>query len=116
MSSGEPQRAALNMYETLGAMVLVLALPGVMAEDVTIEVDGPQVQVTAAQRTPAEKDYILHEWHYGPYTRAVEIPEGFAGPAFATFGNGQLAVHLARGEGRDGKVTFQPTAAGHPSP
>ncbi|HEX3622736.1 MAG TPA: Hsp20/alpha crystallin family protein [Acidimicrobiales bacterium] len=110
----DPQRVPVNMYETEGALVLVLPLPGVMADDVTIDIDGTRVQVQATQRTAAEKDYIAHEWHYGPYERMVSVPPGFDGPAFATFGNGQLAVHLERGEGRGARVVVRPSAAGHP--
>ncbi|PZR83719.1 MAG: hypothetical protein DLM65_01285, partial [Candidatus Aeolococcus gillhamiae] len=80
------------------ALVLVFPLPGVMADDVTVRADDGRVVVEADMRTAAEKGYLLHEWHYGPYHRAVEIPEGFGGTAAASFGNGQLAVRLLRGE------------------
>jgi len=110
----DPQHVPVNMYETEGALVLVLPLPGVMADDVSIDVEGTRVHVNATQRTPAEKDYITHEWHYGPYERMVSVPPGFDGPVFATFGNGQLAIHLERGDGREQRVIVQPHAAGHP--
>ncbi len=112
----EPQRVPVNMYETEGAVVLVLPLPGVMADDVSIDIDDTRVHVNAAQRTPAEKDYLNHEWHYGPYERMVTVPDGFGGPASATFGNGQLAIRIERGDSRDGKVVIQPQTAGHTSP
>ena len=34
----DPQRVPVNMYETEGAVVLVLPLPGVMADDITIDI------------------------------------------------------------------------------
>jgi len=108
----EPQRVPVNMYETDGAVVLVLPLPGVMADDIQVQVEDDRVHVNAAQRTPGEKDYISHEWHYGPYERMVTVPAGFGGPASATFGNGQLAIRIERGDARDGKVVFQPHQAG----
>ena len=109
----DTQRVPVNMYETEGAVVLVAPLPGVMADDITIDIDGDRVHINAAQRTPAEKGYITHEWHYGPYERMVSIPKGFGGEASATFGNGQLALRIERGDGRKSdKVTFQPSAAG----
>jgi HSP20 family molecular chaperone IbpA len=108
----DPQRVPVNMYETEGAIVLVLPLPGVMADDISIGIDGGRVHVNAAQRTPAEKDYITHEWHYGPYERMVSVPKGFGGSASATFGNGQLAIRIERGDGRDGKVVVRPSQAG----
>ena len=109
----EPQRVPVNMYETEGAVVLVLPLPGVMADDVSIDIEDDRVHINATQRTAAEKDYIAHEWHYGPYERMVMVPGGFGGPASATFGNGQLAIRIERGDGRNGKVVIQPATAGH---
>ena len=109
----DPQRVPVNMYETDGAVVLVMPLPGVMADDVTIDIDDDRVHVNAAERTAPEKDYLAHEWHYGPYERMVSVPKQFRGPASATFGNGQLALRIERGDGRgDGKVVVRPTAAG----
>ncbi len=108
----DPQRVPVNMYETEGAVVMVLPLPGVMADDIQIDIEGDRVHVNASQRTAAEKDYIAHEWHYGPYERMVVVPEGFGGPASATFGNGQLAIRVERGDERDGKIVVRPSQAG----
>ena len=95
-----------------GAVVLILPMPGVMADDVSIDIEDDRVHVNAAERTAPEKDYLAHEWHYGPYERMVSVPGGFGGPASATFGNGQLAIRIERGDGRTGKVVFQPSTAG----
>ena len=54
--------------------------------------------IEAAMRTAAPKRYLVHEWHYGPYRRELELPKGFGASATASFGNGQLAVHLSRGD------------------
>jgi len=108
----EPQRVPVNMYETEGAVVLILPMPGVMADDVSIDIEDERVHVNATERSAAEKDYLAHEWHYGPYERMVTVPGGFGGPASATFGNGQLAIRIERGEGRTGKVVIQPSTAG----
>jgi len=93
----DPQRVPVNVYETEGAVVVIAPLPGVMADDITVDVDGDRVHINAAERTPAEKDYITHEWHYGPYERVVDLPDGFGGTAEATFANGQLALRIERG-------------------
>jgi HSP20 family molecular chaperone IbpA len=108
----DPQRVPVNMYETEGAVVLIMPLPGVMADDINIDIDDDRVHVNAAERSAAEKDYITHEWHYGPYERMVSIPKEFRGPASATFGNGQLALRIERGDARDGKIVIQPSTAG----
>lgn len=98
-AAGRPQQVPVNMYETERAVVVVAPLPGVMADDVTVTVDDGVVTIAADLRTEAPKDYLLHEWHYGPYERTVELPEGFGGTAEATFANGQLALRVERGEG-----------------
>ena len=111
----DPQRVPVNMYETEGAVVLVMPLPGVMADDVTIDIEDDRVHVNATERSAAEKEYLAHEWHYGPYERMVSVPKEFRGAASATFGNGQLALRIERGDGRDegGKIVVRPSTAGH---
>lgn len=108
----EPRRVPVNMYETDGALVLVMPLPGVMADDISVDVEDERVHVTATQRTPAEKDYLTHEWDYGPYERMVTVPTGFGGAVEATFGNGQLAIRIERGDSRRGKAVIRPSHAG----
>ena len=97
-AGGEPQSVPVNAYETDGAFVIVVPLPGVMAEDVDVVVERGSVTITAEMRTAAEKDYVLHEWHYGPYARTIDLPEGFGGDADASFANGQLALRITRGD------------------
>jgi HSP20 family molecular chaperone IbpA len=110
-AAGTPQQVPVNMYETDEALVLVAPLPGVMPADVEVRVKGSTATITASMRTPAPKDYVLHEWHYGPYERAVDVPAGFAGGGDASFANGQLAVRLLRGDGSgDGEVVITPEA------
>jgi transketolase len=106
-----PQHVPVNMYETHGALVIVAPLPGVMADDVKVTVEDGKVRIEAAMRTKAEKDYLLHEWHYGPFERVVEVPDGFHGSVEASFGNGQLAIRVERGDGRPSTqaVTIQPS-------
>ena len=42
----------------------------------------------------------------------VTIPKGFGGPVSASFGNGQLAIRVERGDDRNVKVVVQPSQAG----
>ena len=110
-AAGRPQPVPVNMYEAERAMVLVAPLPGVMDDDVSVVVDGDRVTIAADLRTRAVKDYLLHEWHYGPYERIVDLPPGFGGPAEATFANGQLALRIERGDQggrRQVKITRKP--------
>lgn len=110
-AAGTPQEVPVNMYEAERAMVLVAPLPGVMDDDISVVVDGDRVTIAADLRTRAVKDYVLHEWHYGPYERIVDLPPGFGGPAEATFANGQLALRIERdgdGERRSVRVVPKP--------
>ncbi len=95
----EGQRVPVNMYEADEAVVVVAPLPGVMPDDIEVEVQGRRLSIRAGMRTMAPKNYLLHEWHYGPFERSVDLPGGFGGPAEASFGNGQLAVRVTRGDG-----------------
>ena len=96
---GSPQHLPVNMFEGSDAVVVVTPMPGVMADDIDISVEGRTLTISADCRTEAPKDYLLHEWHYGPYERTLELPEGFGGAAEASFGNGQLALRVTKGDG-----------------
>ena len=107
------QQILVNGYTTTEAIVLVAPMPGVVADDVEIIVEGTVVTFRAALRTDAPKSYFLHEWEYGDYERTVELPEPVGEPIVATLGNGQLAVSLTRaGSPPNGRVVAQPTLAG----
>ena len=106
-SATHPQPVPVNLYETDEALVAVAPLPGVMAGDIEIVVEPGRLTISAAMRTAAPKDYLRHEWHYGPYHRELEIPDAFGAQVTASFGNGQLAIQLGRGV-PDGRVVAQP--------
>ncbi|HEX7167649.1 MAG TPA: Hsp20/alpha crystallin family protein [Acidimicrobiales bacterium] len=95
----EGQHVPVNMYEADEAVVVVAPLPGVMPDDVEVEVtEAGRMTIRAGVRSEPAKEYLLHEWHYGPYERAIDLPDGFGGQATASFGNGQLAVRVLRGD------------------
>lgn len=104
------QHVPVNMYETEGAIVIVAPLPGVQAEDIEVRIDHGKVSIDAAMRSEAPgKDYLLHEWHYGPYHRDVELPEGFGADSNASYGNGHIAVRIGRGEPTAESVVIKPS-------
>jgi HSP20 family molecular chaperone IbpA len=107
-AGGEILSVPVNMYEADSALVVVAPLPGVMPGDVEVVVDGTELVIRAAMRTPAPKEYLVHEWHYGPYERALSVPAGYGGDVKVSFGNGQLAVHLGKGE-PTGSQVVRPT-------
>jgi HSP20 family molecular chaperone IbpA len=108
----EPQRVPVNMFETAEAVVLVAPMPGVSPEDVEIVVEPDRVRLHAGLRSPAPKEYLLHEWDYGSFDRAVDLPSIYRGPITATLGKGQLAVSI----GRDGERSTGTRVVIHPTP
>ncbi len=110
------QQAPVNVWMTDRSVVVVAAVPGVVAEDVEITLDETTLTIRAECRTAAAKrDYVLHEWHYGPYERTLDLPDGYQGSVVATLGNGQLAIRVAKsGTGEDQQhQTVRPSTAGH---
>ena len=106
--SSQPQAVPVNMYETDEAIVIVAPLPGVMASDIELTIEAHQVRIWAESRSLAPKNYLRHEWHYGPYERTVDLPEGFEGDTNASYGNGQLAFSIGRGGSRTDILLVQP--------
>jgi HSP20 family molecular chaperone IbpA len=109
------QHVPVNMWETGGSLVVVAPMPGVMAEDVEVSLEGGTLRLRAGERSQAQKrDYSLHEWGYGPYERTLELPDAYRGSVAATLGNGQLAVRVGKtGTGEDQQSqTVVPSTAG----
>ena len=98
------QQLPVNMYEATDAVVVVTPMPAVMPDDIHVSLEGRTLTISAECRTEAPKDYLLHEWHYGPYERVVDIPDGFGGAAEASFANGQLALRIERGPATDSQT------------
>lgn len=110
-SGGETLRVPVNVYESDNALVIVAPLPGVMPDDVAVTVEPGRVTITADMRSPAPKEYLVHEWHYGPFERVLDVPEGYGGDTKASFGNGQLAVSIGRGEpAAEGPLVLTPVS------
>ena len=91
-----PLEVPVNMYEADEAYVVIAPLPGVMADDIEVKIDGKTLSIFAEMRSPAIKAYLIHEWNYGPYERTVDVPVDCTGQFETSFGNGQLAVRLLR--------------------
>lgn len=106
------QRVPVNVYPTTDALVIVAPMPGVMADDVSITLDGNTIDIRAELRTEAPKPYLVHEWDYGHFARSLQLPEGFGGAALASLGHGQLAVRIERGDDRKERSVIKPTNAG----
>lgn len=96
---GQAQAVPINVYETDEDVVIVAPMPGVEATNIDIEVLGNVVTLRATMRGAGQedRDYLLHEWTYGPYVRSVELPlEVVAEHANASHDNGVLAVSIPK--------------------
>lgn len=101
-----PQEIPVNVYETSDDLVIIAPMPGVEASDIDIEVVGREVRMRAAVRGEGQFDrqYLLHEWTYGPYQRNLTLPfDVDAGSANASHSNGILVLSLPKSAG-DGTV------------
>src|SRR5437588_9306940 len=87
-----PQTVPVNLYEADEAYVLVAPLPGIMPDDIDVQLKDGRLELYAEMRTPAVKAYLMHEWHYGPYERSIAVPDDCTGRVDTSFGNGQLVV------------------------
>ena len=95
----ESQTIPVNVFQTPEQIVLVAPMPGLHPNDIEIQVTGDAVYLRAELRGPhqEEKDYIVHEWSYGPYERTVRLPCGVdAERANASFDNGLLVLSLPK--------------------
>lgn len=93
------QRIPVNIYDTGEQIVLVAPMPGVEAENIDIEVVGTTITLCASLRGVGQevRDYIQHEWTYGPYERTIELPvQVDAQIANASHNNGVLVVALPK--------------------
>ena len=87
---------ALEIFERDGKLVVQADLPGVAADDVTIEIDANMLTVSGERREEIEVDdagFRRTERRYGRFSRSVALPEG-AKPeeAQAAFRDGVLEI------------------------
>ena len=106
MQAASASRAAippLNVAETPEAFRLAFELPGVAEKDVSVQVDGDQLVVSADRRFDDEKtegaEYHRVEHRYGNFARSVTLPKDVRPDEIgATFRNGVLTVVIPKAE------------------
>jgi len=95
-----PQSVPVNVYEAKEAVVIVAAMPAVVAADVRVELhpgDPACVRFWAHVRSSGTREYLLKEWEYGGYERQLDLPAGYGAGLEAALNNGQLVVRVHRG-------------------
>jgi HSP20 family protein len=103
-AQGEPypavQTVPINLYDTGGDLVVVTPMPGVEAENIDVELLGRTLTLRAGMRGPKQtrREYLIHEWTYGPYERTVQLPVDVDGAhANASHDNGVLVLTFPKG-------------------
>jgi HSP20 family molecular chaperone IbpA len=94
-----PQPVPVNVYQTEEHVVITAPMPGVEADNIDIDVQGSRVSLRATLRGPKQehRNYLVHEWTYGPYERVIELPMDVdASRANASHGNGVLVLTLPK--------------------
>lgn len=95
------QVVPVNMYETDVDLMIVAAMPGLQPEDIDVDVTNDKVMIHSKMRGSMEetKNYLRHEWHYGPYSRTIDLPFAVdASKANAAYGGGVLTVTMPKAE------------------
>jgi HSP20 family protein len=103
----------VNLYENERELMVVAPMPGVTAEDISVDVHAGGLTLRAAMHGEGQEriEYIVREWSYGPYERSVELPCAVdATRANLSFGNGVLAIALPKTD-----ATVQATLTVNPS-
>jgi HSP20 family protein len=90
----------VNMFDNNRELMVVAPMPGVGAEDISIDVtDDGTLTLRARMHGEGQEriDYLTREWSYGPYERTIDLPYSVdAMRANVTFGNGVVSVTLPR--------------------
>lgn len=97
----------LDVRETHEDYLVLVDLPGVRAEDVTIEVTD-QVLTISGSRVPAESGAQLTERPSGSFVRTLTLPKGVEDDKIvAEFNDGVLQLHVPKpAEQRPKKITI----------
>jgi HSP20 family protein len=87
----------LDVRETADEYLVMVDLPGVKSEDVTIEVND-QVLTLSGSRVPVEAgESQVSERPYGSFVRSLTLPKGVDSDAIrADYKDGVLALHIPK--------------------
>lgn len=92
----------VDIYHTPEAVVARAVLPGLKPEDVEITIDHNVLTIrgkSSGETEVKEESYLRREWHYGTFTRTVDLPEGLEGDkAEAVFEDGVLTLTIPKVE------------------
>ena len=106
------QIVPINAFEAGDDVMIVAPMPGLQPDDVHIRLIDDMLTLQG-RRTPGQEDrqHLLREWMYGPYSRTVRLPfRADPDDVVATLNNGVLTVHLKRAkESRPRRIQVRTT-------
>ena len=102
LSEDETLAVDLVRDEEKGEIVVTAALPGFDKDEVSVELEGGALQITAQHREDVEEKtahYYRRECHYGALRRRIRMPEAVTeGKTAAELKNGVLTVRVPLAE------------------
>ena len=102
LNNGNWSVPAVDMYQTDNEVVVKVALPGIKADDVQINVTGEVLTLKGESKHEEEvkeKAYHMREQRWGAFERSIVLPtEVVADKAKADFENGVLTITLPKAE------------------
>jgi HSP20 family protein len=112
----DPTAIPVNLYENERELMVVAPMPGVAAEDISVDVtDDGRLTLRAAMHGEGQEriGYLLREWSYGPFERTIQLPRAVdASRANLSFGNGVLTLALPKAD-RTAPALLGVARAGH---
>jgi HSP20 family protein len=115
---GDVQQIPVKLYRSDDRLTVAAPMPGLLPEDVLIEVTWDRRLILRGALRGMLKDdkqVLLDEWDAGLYQREIELPNDVAGDlATITYGNGVVVVALPLAEQTRGALlSLQNGAPGH---
>jgi HSP20 family molecular chaperone IbpA len=95
------QELPVNIYDSAETWIVTAPVPGMESGDVQLDCEGNSITIDAQPKgfPQLPKDYLLHEWHVGPYHRRIDLPaEVEANACDATIAAGMLVVRIRKPE------------------
>lgn len=77
-SGGPSWEPPVDIYETQRELIIIVALPGVPADTVTVVIDGGALSVSGRRGIPAPQSAAVHrmEIPYGRFERRIDLRSG----------------------------------------
>ena len=97
-SGGPSWEPPVDIYETQRELMLIVALPGVPADTVTVVIDGGALSVSGRRGIPAPQSAAVHrmEIPYGRFERRIDLRSGMYEITRREIADGCLSLTLRK--------------------